>query len=202
MNAVRPQKLFSLTLAHDRWESAVGRPRDIAHQVRAGHCGMPQRAGGRAAARATYAAIQQLNDGPPEQDVEVEKHPVGIIIRSHAPPKGIRFKMSREHWKAEPAVYARLPEMVIGQIEQWRNKASGKIHVEWESDGSNSDEHLSVLLRPSLCLKLLPYADNRSAPKAKGAAAKRAYAEAVARRPYAATELVEEQQVPCASSCH
>ena len=134
--------------------------------------------------------------------VEVEQHPLGIIIRSHAPPKGIRFEISRDHWKSEPTVHTRLPERVIGQIEQWRNKVSGKIHVEWESDGSNSDEHLSVLLRPSLGFKLLPYADNRSAPKAKGSAAKRAYADSIARGPYAATERVEEKQVICASSLH
>ena len=36
------------------------------------------------------------------------------------------------------------------------------------------------------------------APKAKGSAAKRAYADAVARGPYAETERVEEQQVPAA----
>jgi hypothetical protein len=132
--------------------------------------------------------------------VEVEKHPVGIIIRSHAPPKGIRFEISRDHWRSEPAVHATLPERVIGKIEQWRNKALGKLHIEWKSDGSNSDEHLAVLLRPSLGLKLLPYADNRSAPKAKGSAAKRAYAEVIARGPYAATEGVEEQQVRYAGS--
>ena len=35
---------------------------------------------------------------------------------------------------------------------------ANKVHVEWKSDGKNSDEFLAVLLRPSLGLKLLPYA--------------------------------------------
>jgi hypothetical protein len=127
--------------------------------------------------------------------VEVEKHPAGIIIRSHAPPKGIRFEISHDHWASEPATKDALPPRVVGMIEQWRNKDQGKIVVQWETDESNSDEYLSVLLRPPLGFKLLPYADNRSAPKAKGSAAKRAYAEAIARGPYAETERVEEQRV-------
>jgi hypothetical protein len=101
--------------------------------------------------------------------------------------RGIRFEVSKEHWCTDPLAYADLPAKVVGVIEQWRNKREGKIYVEWESDASNSDEHLSVLLQASLDFKLLPFEDGRTAPKAKGMAAKRAYAEAVAQGRYAET---------------
>ena len=59
------------------------------------------------------------------------------------------------------------------------------MHIEWESDGTNSDEFLAVLLRPSLGLELLPYLNGKSAPRPKGMVAKQAYATAVATGPYA-----------------
>lgn len=86
--------------------------------------------------------------------VKWELHPVGIIIKSHDPPRGIRFELNRCHWESEPGVFARLPERVVGEIEQWRLKSDGKLHIQWESDGSNSDEWLSSLLKPSKALQL------------------------------------------------
>jgi hypothetical protein len=73
--------------------------------------------------------------------------------------RGIRFEVSKEHWRTDPSAYANLPAKVVGVIEQWRNKREGKIYVEWESDASNSDEHLSVLLQASLDFKLLQFED-------------------------------------------
>jgi hypothetical protein len=120
--------------------------------------------------------------------VEWQLHPIGIIIKSHDPPRGIRFELERCHWSSDPTTMARLPARVVGEIQQWRSKSDGKLHIEWESDGSNSNEWLSSLLKPSKALKLLPYAGgNRSAPKAKGAPAKRAYATAITTGPWPAS---------------
>ena len=96
--------------------------------------------------------------------VLVHKHPIGIILRSNT-LKGIRFDMSKEHWRGSlaAAAFDRLPERVVGSFETWagRGKDDGKVHIEWESDGRNSDEYLSVLLRPKLGLTLLPSARGR-----------------------------------------
>ena len=126
--------------------------------------------------------------------VLVDKHPVGIILKSNA-LKGIRFQVSKEHWKGT-AAYARLPALVVGAFSAWSgSKEDGKVGVDWESDGFNSVEHLSVILRPKLCLKLLPYAaGGKSAPKAKGAQAKRNYATAISTGPYAPQRDDNEEQ--------
>lgn len=125
--------------------------------------------------------------------VMVDKHPVGIILLSNT-IKAVRFEVSKEHWRGT-AHYARLPAMVVGSFEKWggRSKEDGVVEVEWESDGSNSKEHLTVLLRPELGLKLLPYLNGKTAPRAKGATAKRAYAVAVSTGPYA-PEVQDESQ--------
>jgi hypothetical protein len=114
----------------------------------------------------------------------VDLHPVGIIIRSLEPPRGIRFEIDRCHWEEERG-YDQLPARVIGAIDKWNRKETGSLLIDWETDGSNSMEWLSALLKPELEIKLLPYADNGSAPKAKGSAAKRAYAVAISTGPYA-----------------
>ena len=46
--------------------------------------------------------------------VEVDLHPIGIILKSNA-IKGIRFKVSKKHWRGT-AAYNRLPEMVVGEM--------------------------------------------------------------------------------------
>ena len=107
--------------------------------------------------------------------VEVDKHPIGIILKSNI-IKGIRFQISRDHWKGSAAVYNRLPEHVIGEIPSWggRGKDDNKVNVDWVTDGSNSVEFLAVLLRPALGFKLLPYENGKTAPKAKPQANARA----------------------------
>ena len=151
----------------------------------------------------------------------VDKHPIGIILKSN-PVKSIRFSVNKKHWNENTlgrAAFARLPDSVIGEIQAWggRSKDDNKINVEWESDGTNSDEcshtlmrscayhvhtcfvayalatlarrFLSVLLQPSKEFTLLPYArGNKTAPKAKGASAKRAFTTAMTTGPYAPAE--------------
>ena len=126
--------------------------------------------------------------------MSVDLHPVGIILKSNT-LRGIRFEVSKEHWRGT-AFYARLPDRVAGRFETWsgRSKDDNKVHVEWESDGKNSDEWLAVLLRPSLGLKLLPYLDSRPAPRAKGTTAKRNYAVATTTGPYAARQQEQEHE--------
>ena len=134
--------------------------------------------------------------------VNVDLHPIGIIFKSNT-IKGIRFSVSREHWRLRGsrdggAVYKRLPERVVGACDRWsgRGKDDNKVHIEWESDGSNSDEWLCKLLRPSLGLQLLPNLRTGAIPKAKGAVSQRAYTVATTTGPYAA------QQQPRAEEEH
>lgn len=123
--------------------------------------------------------------------VNVDVHPVGIILKSNT-IKDIRFSISKEHWKSNRSVYNRLPDQVIGAITSWggRCKDDNKINVDWVSDGTNSVEHLVVLLRSSLSLKLLPYESGSSAPKARGSNAKRRYATAIKDGPYVSRPLL------------
>ena len=47
--------------------------------------------------------------------VDIDLHPVGIILKSQE-VKGIRFTVSKEHWRSDPELWARLPETVWGEI--------------------------------------------------------------------------------------
>ena len=50
-------------------------------------------------------------------------------------------------------------------------RESGQLNIGWESDGTNSNEYLSQLLKKPYGLTLLPFGQEhryRSAPKAKG----------------------------------
>ena len=77
---------------------------------------------------------------------------------------------------------------VLRSQDNWgARKADYKPLIVWESDGTNSIEWLSVLLRPSLGLKLLP-GPSGSMPKPKGAASRREYAVAISTGPYANRE--------------
>ena len=78
-------------------------------------------------------------------------------------------------------------------------KSNDKVLIQWESDGKNSQEWLSVLLRARLELKLLPRADGHM-PAAKGAEMRRRYATATTTGPYArrggaATAQVDVEQI-------
>mmetsp|Transcript_49491 Transcript_49491/g.123045 ORF Transcript_49491/g.123045 Transcript_49491/m.123045 type:complete len:729 (+) Transcript_49491:264-2450(+) len=68
---------------------------------------------------------------------------------------------------------------MLGEIDRWVNKVAGRAVVIWPADATNTIEYLSNLFVPSLQMKLEPFEDGRSAPKAKGATAKRLYALAV-----------------------
>ena len=140
----------------------------------------------------------------------MDKHPIGIILKSNA-IKDIRFSISKDHWKDSPSVFSTLPDVVVGCIDKWggQSKSDNKIDVSWESDGTSSVEFLAVLLRPSLGFKLLPYLNGKSAPRAKGANAKREYAVATTTGPYAQpAEQAEREEVevsclrlPCLRAC-
>ena len=128
--------------------------------------------------------------------VLVDKHPIGIILHSNA-VKGIRFQVNKIRWKSllSNAAYGRLADIVIGEIQKWggRSKEDNKITVAWETDGTESDELLSVILRRSAEFKLLPYNGGKSAPKAKGTASRQAYATAITTGPYAPEAPPEEE---------
>ena len=86
--------------------------------------------------------------------VNVEAHPIGIILHSLKSLNGVRFSLSRDHWKGRPSVHRSLPENVIGCAARWLGaKAANKVHVAWESDASNSDEHLDVHAALTLALE-------------------------------------------------
>ena len=120
--------------------------------------------------------------------VDVDKHPIGIILKNTGGTiEGVRFELSRDHWSGVPATFAKLPARVVGRLDRWGHggRNGNKVVVNWETDGTNSTEHLCVILRARLGLKLLPYANGASAPKAKGAAAQREYKTAMTTGPYA-----------------
>ena len=47
--------------------------------------------------------------------VDVDLHPIGIILKSQPSVKGVRFSISKEHWAGKP-VYGSLPAQVIGCV--------------------------------------------------------------------------------------
>lgn len=102
-------------------------------------------------------------------------HPLGIIISSISPPKGIRFTINKSYFK-EAENFADLPDRLLGEIERWVKRDEGRAMVIWPADQSNTIEFLQNLFDPSLAMKLEPYEDGRSAPKPKGSTAKRLYA--------------------------
>ncbi|KAL3896488.1 MAG: hypothetical protein SGPRY_013260 [Prymnesium sp.] len=101
------------------------------------------------------------------------EHPLGVIIASIAPPKGIRFTISRNYFK-RASNYAELPERLLGEVDRWVKKDEGRATVLWPADASNTIEYLPNLFHWQMQLE--PYEDGRSAPKAKGTTAKRLYA--------------------------
>ena len=65
------------------------------------------------------------------------------------------------------------------------------MEIEWESDGSNSAEHLCVLLKPRLTFKFLPNQAGRM-PVPLGTASRAAYNTARTTGPYAQPEAEDE----------
>lgn len=98
------------------------------------------------------------------------KHPIGIIICSHAPPTGISFTIENTHFSGF-ATYDDLPERLLGEIDSWTSKKDDKVKVLWHADETNSIEYLSVKLSYSSKIKIEPLKDGRSAPKPKGSTA-------------------------------
>ena len=74
----------------------------------------------------------------------VNAHPTGIILQSLSRIQGVRFSVSRDHWRSTPAVWRKLPEIVFGACDRWVSKNDNKLTVEWESDASSSTEYLEV----------------------------------------------------------
>lgn len=126
--------------------------------------------------------------------VDPREHPVGIIILSHSPPKGIRFTINREFF-LNVSNYDDLPPRLLGEIDRWIDRDNGyKLKVLWPIDDSNTIQMLGQLLDPEYRIKLEPYEDNRSAPKAKGTTWRRLYAQMKATGPYANAILEDMQQ--------
>ena len=166
------------------------------HSPRCSDCPAPD-----ARHSARPSALNAGNDcsQAPLAAVDWKLHPVGIIIMSQDPPGGIRFEMSRDHWAGDPATWHSLQERVVGKIIRLlpNGRESGQLNIDWESDGTNSNEYLSQLLKKPYGLTLLPYGQehrHRSAPKAKGSQAKAAWRVAMSTGPYAPEPESEDEQ--------
>ncbi|KAL1526811.1 hypothetical protein AB1Y20_015504 [Prymnesium parvum] len=118
-------------------------------------------------------------------EVDPKMHPIGIVILSHNPPKGIRFTMSKEFFKAA-SNYHELPERIVGEIDRWIDKENNyRLKILWISDQTNTIQTLGSILDPEYRIALEAYEDGRSAPKAKGTSWRRMYAAAKSAGPYA-----------------
>lgn len=62
-------------------------------------------------------ALPEAQDTAPD----IKSHPIGIIINSHAPPKGIRFTIHKKQFDGF-AGYDELPERLMGEIVAWVSK--------------------------------------------------------------------------------
>ena len=63
------------------------------------------------------AEDQPAVERPPDAPRMME-HPVGIIIASHSPPKGIRFTINKELFQGFPG-FEEMPDRLLGEIDQW-----------------------------------------------------------------------------------
>lgn len=63
----------------------------------------------------------------------------------------------------------------------------------WPADESNTIQHLGQLLDPEYAIRLEPFEDGRSAPKAKGTSWRRLYAQMLSVGPYAQTLMQGDQ---------
>ena len=142
----------------------------------------PGRAGGKGKGAAAAA------DDDEDVDIDFEQHPAAIILLSHAPPKDIRFSVTKDLF-SQYANYDALPDRMIGEVESWsggRNggRAGGGLVVSWEADSSSSTEYLAVMLRRRYEFKFEKYANGKTPPRAKGLESKRRFAEATTNGPY------------------
>ena len=80
--------------------------------------------GGRNQGSGRGAPAAEPAPAPAEADVDFKQHPAGIILLSHAPPKGIRFSVSRDLF-SNFATYATLPVRMIGEVDRWLSKKDG-----------------------------------------------------------------------------
>ena len=149
------------------------------------------RAAGRGRARGTNprardAAAPAAEDAEP--DIDFQKHPAGIILLSHSPPKGIRFSVEKILFHGF-ANYDSLPDRLVGEVNQWTGggRAAGQLSIDWLADQSNTVQYLATLLQPRYNFRFEKYENGKPPPRAKGMEAKRLFAAALANGPYAGT---------------
>lgn len=73
-----------------------------------------------ATAAAAAAAETEMHPSPPaaaSNIINTALHLIGIIFLSHAPPKAIRFSLSRDYFKRD-SNYGAFPGRLIGEIVQ------------------------------------------------------------------------------------
>lgn len=140
---------------------------------------------------ASVGASASASSAPP---VNAAKHPIGIILMSLQTPKDIRFSISRDFFNEDPT-YASMPERLTAEIMQWISRDAMTLKVLWDIDQKHTHTALADLLDPDFGMKLEPYADGRSAPKAKGTSFRREYTLAMNSGPYAPTEVTDGRDI-------
>ena len=76
--------------------------------------------GGKGGGRGRGETVPQPQaDAAPRVDApRMMEHPIGIIISSHSPPKGIRFTINKELFEGFPG-FEQMPDRILGEIDQW-----------------------------------------------------------------------------------
>lgn len=131
--------------------------------------------------------------GAPSNDIDPTKHPLGIIILSQATVKEIRFTISKDYFKTA-SNYDRMPDRIMGELLQWTNKDEMTLKIYWPVDETNTVSSLASILDADYKMKLEKYADNRSAPKARGMHWRRDYSVAMTSGPYAPSEQARNDE--------
>ena len=124
--------------------------------------------------------------------VDYQTHPIGIVILSHAPPKGIGVSVDKEYFRSA-SNFADLPARLTGRVDAWVRKEHGRLRFTWEADASNTLENLGELLREEYS-PALELGDNGRLPRAKGATWRAAYAQAIAHPRYARFRSAADQE--------
>ena len=112
-----------------------------------------------AGVRAVPAAAEGVSgtSGNASRTVDFKNHPIGIVLLSHAPPRGIGVSVSKEYF-SRASNYDELPPRLTGRADSWINKSSGRMKFIWEVDESNTLENLDDLLNEDN----LPHANGKS----------------------------------------